>query len=175
MKKTKPDYECSIPTCKLIKIPDTKYCIYHQNLRGTAPPVKEVDKYNIQGFKNENEMFKYIWETRPHVCQITGDKLDEYFDTDYWYNCFAHILPKRENAFPEFRLYINNVFLVIPDIHMLYDQGTLKQILEWEKNSGKSMEVMFELERVLTNEYSKNIKRRKTRNLNQQYFETKNK
>lgn len=58
----------------------------------------------------ELSLFKAIWETRPHLCQVSGVKLHQ-FDI----RMFSHLLAK--GAYPSFRLYEKNIWLVHPDIH----------------------------------------------------------
>ena len=44
-------------------------------------------------FKNQAELFNYIWETRPHVSELTGEKLLPKGDFK-WHWQFLHVLPK---------------------------------------------------------------------------------
>ncbi len=60
--------------------------------------------------------------------------------TPFFFNMFAHVLPKAQNKYPHFRFYYKNIVLLTPGEHSLYDQGTAEaRILysqEVEKNSG---------------------------------------
>jgi hypothetical protein len=112
------------------------YCKNHQHLRTDSKyidkhkdkrlrqyyPVKKVSKKPLFGFTCELEMFHQIWGERPHKCIFTGENLDQYFGTDFWFSCFAHILPK--GKFPLFKLNPENVRLVYPEFHSIVDQGT---------------------------------------------------
>ncbi len=61
-------------------------------------------------------LFKAIWDTRPHICFITGEPIYEFN-----VSCFAHILSK--GSFPKFRLFDKNIMLVTKDAHYEYDNG----------------------------------------------------
>lgn len=65
----------------------------------------------------ELEMFKEIWEERPHVCVKCGKRLLEPLRPAY----FSHI--KSKGAFPELRLVKENVELVCPECHYAYEFG----------------------------------------------------
>jgi hypothetical protein len=109
------------------------YCKNHQYLRTDSKyidkqkdkrlrqyyPVKKIIRNINFGFGNELEMFHQIWNERSHVCQFTGENLD---DTGLWINCFAHILPK--GKFPLFKFNPENVRLVYPEFHRIIDRGT---------------------------------------------------
>ena len=123
------------------------YCTNHQYLRTDSKyidkrkdkrlrqyyPVKKVSKNPSFGFEGELEMFHQIWGERPHKCIFTGEDLNQFYYTDFWYNCFAHILPK--GKFPLFKLNPENVRLVYPEFHSIVDQGTKADRLkhpEWD-------------------------------------------
>ena len=113
------------------------YCSSHQYLRTDSGylkkqaaakekryhPVKKVTRDLNFGFKGELDMFEHIWEDRSHICQFTGESLDQFYGTTLWVSCFAHILPK--GKFPLFKLYAKNVELVYPTFHHIVDFGTI--------------------------------------------------
>lgn len=70
------------------------------------------------GFKSEIEMFRWIWLNRPHVSYISGQPIQD--DV----RCFAHVLSKAINRYPHFRLNPDNVVLLTPFEHGLWDAGT---------------------------------------------------
>ena len=147
-------------TCNLLPL-DNGRCIKHQGLIKTK---KEKNNHNPYGFKSEIEMREYIWETRVHKCFVSNEDLEEYAGTDFYPNLFAHILPK--GKYPEFKLYINCVALTSPTVHNLFDNGSLKQLIAFEKETGCSFAPLFELEEILFNEYTKKIsKKRYTRKI----------
>jgi hypothetical protein len=112
------------------------YCKNHQYLRTDSKyidkqkdkrlrqyyPVKKVTRGMNFGFKNEGYLFMSIWEDRPHICQFTGESLEQFYDTDFWPNCFLHILPK--GKFPLFKLNPENIILGLPEFHRIVDAGT---------------------------------------------------
>ena len=79
------------------------------------------------------------------MCYVTGDKLDRYINGPFALNIFAHVL--RKSAYPELRLDPNNIVLLKPELHELFDNAVLDNIKKFEKLSGKSFRVLFELER----------------------------
>ncbi len=92
----------------------------------------------------ELEIFKQIWEERPHESFINGEPL-YVFDVSN----FAHVLPKAENRFPKFKLYANGIRLLTRTQHDQWDKGSreeLRLLPEWDK--------MFELEAELIIEYN---------------------
>ena len=65
-------------------------------------------------FRNQKEMFNYIWETRPHISEVSGKPLLPKGDFK-WHWCFAHILPK--GAYPKWKFNSDNIMLMLPDEH----------------------------------------------------------
>jgi hypothetical protein len=65
-------------------------------------------------FKNQKEMFNWIWENRPHVSELSGKPL---VDKGHfmWHWQFAHILPK--GSYPKYKLNSDNVMLVTSEEH----------------------------------------------------------
>ena len=70
----------------------------------------------MKEFKNQKELFLFIWNDRPHVSEISGLALPG-INSLLWINCFAHILPK--GKYPAFKLNPDNVILVTPAEHSL--------------------------------------------------------
>lgn len=73
---------------------------------GLKPPV-EKKPFKVSG---ELALFQSIWQTRPHICAVTGEKLGEF---NPWF--FSHILPK--GMYPKFRLYEKNIVLKSAEMH----------------------------------------------------------
>jgi hypothetical protein len=84
-------------------------------------PEKKIIRNINFGFKNELDMFEHIWEERPHKCEFTGESLERFYGTEYWFSCFLHLLPK--GRFPLFKLHSENVRLGFPLFHTIVDQG----------------------------------------------------
>ena len=59
----------------------------------------------------EKEVFKEIWDERPHECYICGVFINEARAIN-----FSHALPK--GKFPEFRLRKDNIFIKCAECHM---------------------------------------------------------
>lgn len=65
------------------------------------------------------QMFLEIWDERPHVSFVSGQPLDKYYGGKLFVNMFAHVLSK--GAFPNFKLKKENIVLLTPFEHTLYD------------------------------------------------------
>ena len=106
----------------------------HQNKpvepRSTIRPYKRTtpDKSDLKttknellfsfGFNNQKEMFDFVWNTREHICQISGSNLDLVPKSKFFW-MFAHILNKKN--YPFFKLNAENILLVHPDVHYCVD------------------------------------------------------
>jgi hypothetical protein len=65
-------------------------------------------------FKTQKQMFEWIWETRPHVSELSGEPLlpKGHFK---WHWQFLHVLPK--GSYPSMKLDPDNILLGLPDEH----------------------------------------------------------
>lgn len=76
------------------------------------------------------ECFKTIWSERPHVSELSGDKL-MMFDV----SSFHHILTKQ--AYPKFLLFKPNIVLLTRNEHrMIHDhsfEDLIKKDVRWQK------------------------------------------
>jgi len=115
-------------------------------------------------FKSQIELFKYCWQTKPHYCYVTGEKLDKFINSNLSLSMFAHVLSKKK--YPEWRLNQNNIILLSPNfkntgysVHHLFDNGSFDEIKKFEKLSGKSFRVVFEFERESHKMYSCEFKK----------------
>lgn len=65
-------------------------------------------------FKNQKELFNYIWETREHVSELSGTPLlpKSHFQ---WHWQFLHVLPK--GTYKKWELNPDNILLGTPDDH----------------------------------------------------------
>jgi len=70
-------------------------------------------------FKNQKEMFDYIWETRPHISELSGDPLlpKGHFK---WHWQFLHVLPK--GSYQSYKLNPDNILLALPHEHEKQEQ-----------------------------------------------------
>jgi len=65
-------------------------------------------------FKNQMELFNHVWDTRPHVSEVSDKPLlpRGHFQ---WHFQFLHILPK--GTFPHYKLNPDNIILALPEEH----------------------------------------------------------
>lgn len=65
-------------------------------------------------FKNQAEMFQWIWNNRPRVSEISGVPLlpEGHFQ---WHHQFAHVLSK--GSYPQWKLNPHNIMLLLPKEH----------------------------------------------------------
>lgn len=89
----------------------------------------------------ELELFKQIWEERPHVSEVSGRALGP-FNVSF----FSHILNK--GHYPEARLDKENILLKSTDEHRLweFERYNLVHLKEWEH--------VFELRNKLKEKYA---------------------
>ena len=65
-------------------------------------------------FKNQAELFRYIWDNRPHVSEISGKPLfNKNHPQHYWQ--YAHILAK--GCYKGYALEERNIMLMLPEEH----------------------------------------------------------
>lgn len=93
---------------------------YRSN-RSKKMPVK-VKRHKVSG---EMEVFKMIWEERPHHCQVCKVNLPVF---DHWN--YAHCLAK--STYNKFRLLKENIILMCRDCHTQYDTGSTKDDPKFE-------------------------------------------
>ncbi|MFZ7121755.1 MAG: hypothetical protein ACOWWH_12515 [Eubacteriaceae bacterium] len=62
----------------------------------------------MKQFKNQKELFEYIWETRPHISEFSGEPLlpKGHFQ---WHWQFMHCLPK--GSYLKYKLNPDNIIL----------------------------------------------------------------
>lgn len=89
----------------------------------------------------ELKLFQEIFDQRGGRCEITGEELA----FNVW--CFMHILSK--GAYPSYRLKPENIMLVRPDIHQLYDCSDKYTLIKLFPRA----EVIYERKEALKREY----------------------
>ena len=82
------------------------------------------------GYTNQMEMFLDLWHDRyvsgkGIICPFTGEKLDRFKGTSYFWSCFMHVLPKGRYTY--WKLNPHNVIIAFPTFHRVADQGTLDE------------------------------------------------
>ena len=65
-------------------------------------------------FDNQKEMFDYIWETRPHVSELSGRALLPKGKFQ-WHWQFLHVLNK--GTYTKYKLESDNILLALPEEH----------------------------------------------------------
>ena len=83
-------------------------------------------KEKLFPFKNQVEVFNYVWETQPHVCWLTGKILYQ-----KRVDQFAHVL--RKGKYTYFKLNPDNIRLLDPKVHDMVDNWDKKyrEIYYW--------------------------------------------
>ena len=95
-------------------------------VRPSFSELKTQLKYKPKKPTGELELFKKIWNERPHICQCTG-RLIRRFNV----SCFSHILPK--GLYGKYRLLEENIWLVSEDVHHLWETTDRSQDIFIEK------------------------------------------
>lgn len=99
--------------------------------------IPKKSKKQIEVTKRDIAFFKEIWNERPHICEVSGEPLEE-FNVCY----FSHVLTKK--AYPRFRHNKKNIVLCTFDWHQKWETGARKQ---------KELQWINELEQILKREY----------------------
>jgi len=128
--------------------PRTCNCGYHGIYFGKKCGKCRQKAWNTNRVKNRKptgqpELFKQIWESRPHYSEVSGKFLGDEINVCF----FSHILPK--GSYPKFMLKPENIMLKTFAEHQAWGtkQYELKDKPEWKH--------VFELKQKLLNEYPK--------------------
>jgi hypothetical protein len=70
-------------------------------------------------FKNQADLFNHIWDTRPHVSELSGEPLLPP-NAMKWIWQFLHVLPK--GSYPKYKLREENIILALPAEHANQEQ-----------------------------------------------------
>lgn len=95
--------------------------------------IKKTPLLTKRVITGEFEIFEEIWEERDHISYLSGFSLEKYKYSKFFVNCFAHILAKGKNHYHKFKLNKNNIVLLTPEEHYLFDFGTIEQRSKYEK------------------------------------------
>ncbi len=124
-----------------------KRCQYHYWIhRRNVKKARERKDNNSIG---QMDIFKKIWAERAHKSFISGKGLEQYIH--FFPSLFAHVLSKK--TYPRWKLNPENIVLLTPHEHHLYDQGTEEQRKAYEKKEGASFAPLFALREKLRKEY----------------------
>lgn len=124
---------CPYPVFGTDKNTGIGYCQRHQFRRTDKkkrPGVVRIKKrsggYSF-GFDNQQDLFAWLWQEAKDkngivTCLYTGERLNRFYNTELWWSCFLHILPKGKYTY--FKLNPKNVVVAHPDFHRIVDQGS---------------------------------------------------
>jgi len=76
----------------------------------------------MKKFKDQKQLFAYVWATRPHVSELSGKPL-LYPNSNKWHHQFLHVLSK--GAYPSYRLNPDNILLGTPEEHAKQEEYDL--------------------------------------------------
>lgn len=98
------------------------------NERKKSSRINHYSKAGRKVKEAEWQMFREIWSERPHFSEISGAYLGEEYNPSF----FAHIVAK--GSYEGLRLKKNNICLMTPGEHNLYDKETdkAKQLTEYQ-------------------------------------------
>lgn len=120
-----------------------------QYKRGNAKikPKKKQTK-SLFPFKNQIEVFNYVWDTQPHRCWLTEVPINFAPMSSQWISSMAHVL--RKGQFTYWKLNPENIRILQPTIHELVDNFqpqyiTLYDWIDFDK--------WFDLQKQLEQEY----------------------
>ena len=129
---------CSRSVWGTDKITGKGYCQRHQFFRTdkkkkTSHIMEKKKKEPIEfsfGYKDQTSLFLDMWHDayvpgKGVVCPFTNEKLDHYRNTQYFFNCFSHILPKGRYTYWKFNP--ANIRIVHPTFHRVASHGTLEE------------------------------------------------
>lgn len=126
------------------------YCKWHY--KGAKEKREKYPEYipNTESeITSQVDLFRKVWESRPHFSEISGEPLERYNGVNLLLNCFAHILPK--GRFPLFKYREENIILLTPEEHHLFDFGTVEQ----RERTGKNWDKLYQKIEYLKVEYTK--------------------
>lgn len=106
---------------------------------------------------SQTKLFLQIWHTRKHISFVSGQKLTYRPGQPYWFNYFAHVLSKGQ--FPSFKFEAENIILLTPQEHYLYDFGSKDQRNRYaeemsKKNITVNWDKLYELRDELRKKYN---------------------
>ena len=139
---------CNEPGCRNPVWSHLK-CRNHQWRR--TDPKKPKGLSNYRKPTGELDLFKSIWEERPHVSEISGKPLDEFWGTMLFVNCFPHLMNK--GKYPEIRLQKDCIALSTPYEHFLIDFGTEAMRKKYEQENNCSFQIFYDKQEQLKQKY----------------------
>ena len=99
-------------------------------------------------------MYVWIWQNRAHVSYFTGKPITTFSPAN-----FVHVLPKRIDSYPHYRLNPNAVVLGTLEEHKLIDEGTDEARASYKKeNPNYQIEAFYNKQRKLMDQYDQELK-----------------
>jgi len=132
-----------------------------QKIKNTDKKVKSKKNYPRKEYKGKNDLevqgeaalFDIIWEQNEGKSFLTGKAIGITKGSQFYYNCFPHILAKGLAKYPKFRLYSKNIILLTPKEHFLLDHSSEDKRLEYAIANRCSWNKVYKLRDELKEEY----------------------
>lgn len=125
---------------------------------GSTEPLKRYTTLPKRKTTGELAIFYEIWAEREHASYLSGKKLIFFVDPDLheadmetFVKFFAHVLSKKQ--FGKYRLLKENIVLLTPYEHSLFDQGTAAKREEYAKKNNCSWMPLYEKVEQLLKSY----------------------
>jgi hypothetical protein len=109
--------------------------------------------YDCWGFSDQPSMFRWIAESRELKSFLTNKTLPS-IHSRFFLNVFAHVLSKSQGKYHKFKLNPNNIVLLTPEEHYLYDMGTKEQREKYAKENKCDWDRLFDLAKKLKQDYA---------------------
>ena len=138
--------KCQAPDCDR-DVFSNNYCQVHSYMRTDKKWLKSLLKQHKKGntvikskpakdkklfpFKDQIDVFKYVWETNPHVCWLTGVPINFAPLSSQWISSMAHVL--RKGTYTYFKLNPDNIRILQPMVHDLVDnfRPQYRKMYDW--------------------------------------------
>jgi hypothetical protein len=108
-------------------------------------------KSNKKEASGQYDLFLEIWDRRGPYSFVSNKPLSDFKDSKLFVNCFAHVLGK--GAYPAFKLREDNIVLLTPQEHFLFDHGTSVMREKYAEANNCSWEPLYHLKEILKKEY----------------------
>jgi len=125
------------------------FCRWHQWNRKD----KQLKTFKARKPTGEREVFMEIWNSRPHVSFLSGEDLNQFEGTPFFWSLFAHVLSKAKNKYYKYKLEPKNIILITPEEHMIFDHGSEDQRIKYAKRNKFDWKPVYDLKKQLRDEY----------------------
>lgn len=110
----------------------------------TSKPRKRIKPRSTKNKGGQVALFKRIWDTRKHQCEVCGAYIEEATASN-----FSHLLPK--GTYPDFKLNERNVMLKCKSCHdkwHLFGPQNLMKLSTWKSVCAKYEQLRREANRI---------------------------